>query len=106
MEQLRVLSGVSRREVLEVVEELEKDGYSAEKLIALELSEVSPEEQNNIWTAYELIGDNFLKPVLYKAYGDNFVPADGLDLYYERLRLIRIRFRREHPAALGIVTPQ
>lgn len=106
MEQLRVLSGVSRREVLEVVEELEKDGYSAEKLIALELSEVSPEEQNNIWTAYELIGDNFLKPVLYKAYGDNFVPADGLDLYYERLRLIRIRFRREHPAAVGMVTPQ
>ncbi|NQX48175.1 HRDC domain-containing protein [Paenibacillus tritici] len=104
MEQLTALSGVSRREVLEVVEELEKDGYSAEKLIAFELSEVTSEEQNNIWTAYELIGDNFLKPVLYKVYGEDFAPADGLDLYYERLRLIRLRLRREQPATLGMAT--
>ncbi|MNC78799.1 hypothetical protein D3C75_1311010 [compost metagenome] len=40
------------------------------------------------------MGDTFLKPALYKAYGDDFSPAEGLDLYYERLRLIRIRFRR------------
>ncbi|KAI7257522.1 hypothetical protein KC345_g10774 [Hortaea werneckii] len=104
MEQLKALSGVSRREVLEAVEELEKDGYSVEKLIALELSEVTSIEQNNIWTAYELIGDTFLKPVLYKAYGEDFSPAEGLDIYYERLRLIRIRFRREHTAQLGLAT--
>lgn len=104
MEQLKGLSGVSRREVLEAVEELEKDGYSVEKLIALELSEVTSQEQNNIWTAYELIGDTFLKPVLYKAYGEDFSPAEGLDMYYERLRLIRIRFRREQPAGLGLAT--
>jgi hypothetical protein len=104
MEQLKVLSGITRREVLEAVEELEKDGYSVEKLIELELSEVTAHEQNNIWTAYELIGDTFLKPVLYKAYGEDFAPAEGLDLYYERLRLIRIRFRREQTARLGLAT--
>jgi len=104
MEQLKALSGVSRREVLEAVEELEKDGYSTEKLIAFELSEVTSMEQSNIWTAYELIGDTFLKPVLYKAYGEDFSPAEGLDLYYERLRLIRIRFRREQTGQLGLAT--
>ncbi|MEK4063635.1 MULTISPECIES: HRDC domain-containing protein [Paenibacillus] len=94
MDQLKTTSGVSRREVLEAVEELEKDGYSVEKLIELELQGISPNEQDSIWTAYELLGDSFLKPVLYKAYGEEFSPAEGLDMYYERLRLIRIRFRR------------
>jgi hypothetical protein len=104
MEQLKAASGVSRREVLESVEELEKEGYSVEKLIELELRGVSADEQNSIWTAYELMGDSYLKPALYKAYGENFSPAEGLDLYYERLRLIRIRFRRTQEARMGFAT--
>ncbi|MNE58302.1 hypothetical protein D3C80_1533230 [compost metagenome] len=104
MEQLKASSGVSRREVLESVEELEKEGYSVEKLIELELREVTEDEQNRIWTAYELMGDSYLKPALYKAYGENFSPAEGLDLYYERLRLIRIRFRRIQDAGVGMAT--
>lgn len=102
MEQLKATSGVSRREVLEAIEELEKDGYSVEKLIEAELKEISQDEVNKIWTAYELLGDAFLKPVLYKAYGEAFSPDEGLDLYYERLRLIRIRFRREHEHEAGL----
>ncbi|MBW4085341.1 HRDC domain-containing protein [Paenibacillus sp. S150] len=104
MEQLQVQSGASRREVLEAVEELEREGYSAEKLIALELSGVSSGEQESVWAAYELLGDTFLKPVLYQAYGEAFSPPEGLDIYYERLRLIRIRYRREQAASLGIAT--
>lgn len=104
MEQLKASSGVSRREVLESVEELEKDGYSVEKLIELELREVPAEEQNSIWTAYELMGDSYLKPALYKVYGEDFSPAEGLDLYYERLRLIRIRFRRTQQPGMGMAT--
>lgn len=104
IEELKALSGVSRREVLEAVEELEKDGYSVEKLIAYELRDVSPSEQVNVWAAYELMGDAFLKPVLYKAYGEAFSPAEGLDLYYERLRLIRIRYRGEQAIQLGAAT--
>ncbi|MHA6531527.1 HRDC domain-containing protein [Paenibacillus sp. BAC0078] len=102
IEQLKALSGISRREVLEGVEELEKDGYSVEKLIAYELGNVPLSEQDNIWTAFELIGDTFLKPALYKAYGEAFSPAEGLDIYYERLRLIRIRYRREQAIQLQI----
>ncbi|OKP92262.1 HRDC domain-containing protein [Paenibacillus sp. P32E] len=104
MEQLKAQGGVSRREVLEAVEELEKDGYSVEKLIALEMADVSPNEQAEVWTAYELMGDTFLKPVLYKAYGEGFSPAEGLDVYYERLRLIRIRYRRGQAVQLGVAT--
>lgn len=104
MAQLAALSGVTRREVLEVAEELEKEGYSVDKLIALELREVTSEELNQVWTAFELIGDSFLKPVLFKAYGEDFAPAEGLDRYYERLRLIRLRFRREHPGTLNAAT--
>ncbi|KWX78277.1 helicase [Paenibacillus riograndensis] len=104
IEQLKALSGISRREVLEAVEELDKDGYSVEKLIALELAEVSSSEQAGVWTAYELMGDTFLKPVLYKAYGEGFSPAEGLDMYYERLRLIRIRYRRGQSAQLEAAT--
>lgn len=98
MEELKAASGVSRREVLEAVEELEKDGYSVERLIDRELKEVSASEQSSVMTAYQLLGDTYLKPVLHKAYGEDFTPAEGVDLYYERLRLIRIRFRREQEA--------
>ncbi|ASA26176.1 HRDC domain-containing protein [Paenibacillus donghaensis] len=94
MDQLKAASGVGRRELLEAVEELEKDGYSVEKLIEQELGEVPGSEQQAIWQAYEELGDMFLKPVLHKVYGEDFAAAEGLDMYYERLRLVRIRFRR------------
>ncbi|WP_410512150.1 HRDC domain-containing protein [Paenibacillus sp. BR2-3] len=94
MEQLKEECGVSRRELLEAVEELEKDGYSVERLIALELGSMTQEQQEEVWSAYRELGDVFLKPVLYKVYGNEFSAPGGLDLYYERLRLIRIRFRR------------
>jgi hypothetical protein len=96
MEQLKEECGVSRRELLEAVEELEKDGYSAEKLIALELGSMTQQQQEEVWNAYSELGDVFLKPVLYKVYGNEFSAPGGLDLYYERLRMIRIRYRRGH----------
>jgi hypothetical protein len=42
--------------------------------------------------------------VLYKAYGEEFSPVEGLDMYYERLRLIRIRFRRGTESGVEIAT--
>lgn len=104
LEQLKGETQVGRRELLEAVEELEKDGYSVDKLIRLELEAMPQPEQDAVWKAYEELGDVFLKPVLYKVYGENFTAAEGLDGYYERLRLIRIRFRREQTAKLGLAT--
>jgi hypothetical protein len=58
---------------LKPVEELEKDGYSVEKLIELELAEC-PSRAGTVWKAYDDLGDLFLKPVLYKVYGDDLQP--------------------------------
>lgn len=96
MEQLKEECSVSRRDLLEAVEELEKDGYSVEKLLVQELDKMPQNEQEEVWNAYTELGDVFLKPVLYKVYGNEFTAPGGLDLYYERLRLIRIRYRRQY----------
>ncbi|MBT2292863.1 HRDC domain-containing protein [Paenibacillus albidus] len=102
LEQLKEQTGIGRRELLEAVEELEKDGYSVEKLIELELVTMEREQQEAAWNAYAELGDLFLKPVFHKVYGENFSASEGLDFYYERLRLIRIRFRREQADKLGV----
>jgi biotin operon repressor len=104
LEQLKLDTGISRRELLECLEDLEKDGYSVEKLIELELAGMPQPEQESVWKAYDELGDLFLKPVLYKVYGDTPPASGGLDMQYERLRLIRIRFRREQGEQLGSVT--
>lgn len=104
LEQLRENSGVNRRELIEAVEELEKEGYSVEKLIDVELGHMPQHEQEAVWNAYAELGDLFLKPVLHKVYGEDFSTTDGLDMYYERLRLIRIRYRREQSHRVGMAT--
>lgn len=98
MEELKERGACTRREVLETVEELDKEGYRVDPLIDRELSEMAPEDQKNAWEAYRELGDLLLKPVLHKVYGEQFAPAGGLEPYYERLRLLRIRFRQENGA--------
>ncbi|MNJ57692.1 hypothetical protein D3C77_532920 [compost metagenome] len=85
---------MDRREVIELLEELEKDGYSTEDLVKNELQGMPDQEQAAVLQAYEEMGDTFLKPVFQRVYGQE--AADGADreLRYERLRLMRIRFRR------------
>lgn len=104
LEELKGQSGIVRRELLEAVEELERDGYSVEKLVEAELRNMPQNEQEAVWSAYSELGDLFLKPVLYKVYGEEFTASEGLDIYYERLRLIRIRYRREHSHGIGVAT--
>ncbi|QWU18304.1 HRDC domain-containing protein [Paenibacillus sophorae] len=103
LEELKERSQYSRREILEVVEELEKDGYIVDPLIQRELMDMPPGEQEAVWNAYRELGDLFLKPVLHKVYGEDAAPEGGLEMYYERLRLIRIRFRRESTGAGAVV---
>lgn len=88
-------TGLHRREMIEAVEHLDRDGINMEKLIRKELVNVSEEEQAAIWSAYEELGDTLLKPVMLKVYGEEKATETGLDQIYERLRLIRIRFRHQ-----------
>lgn len=107
LEELKDRADLTRREILEAVEELDKDGYIVDPLIDRELEEMPFGEQKAVREAYAELGDLFLKPVLHNVYGEGFAPAGGLDLYYERLRLLRIRFRREtssYPDEHGAVT--
>ena len=51
-------------------------------------------EQQLVWDALLSVGDRYLKPVLFKVYGEEAVQGKPLDLLYDRLRLIRLRYRR------------
>lgn len=87
-------AGIERREAIELIEQLDKDGYSADRLIQMELKELPKEEQDTIWKAYEEIGDALLKPILHRVYGVEGVEGRDIDKLYEHLRLIRIQFRQ------------
>lgn len=86
-------TGLERREAIELLEALGKEGYNTDQLVGLELAEMPEGEQQAVWQAYEELGDALLKPVLQKVYGDHTADAGGVDTLYERLRLIRIRYR-------------
>ncbi len=95
LEQLSKNTGMTRRELVEQLEGLEKDGYDTEALIRLELGNLPDKELSDIWKAFEELGDTFLKPVMQRVYGEEPAVEGGLEQLYERLRLIRIRFRRQ-----------
>lgn len=92
--QLEQECGRGRKELLEVLEALEKEGYNVDQLITLELQDMPEEEQLAVWDCYTELGDSFLKPVLQRVYGQDHAAIDDLDQAYERLRMIRIRYRR------------
>lgn len=97
LSELSAKTGIERRDLIKELEELEKLGNHVEKLIILELQEVSIEDQQWVWRLYEQHGDAFLKPILEEMYGQELedIPEGvTLEALYERLRLIRIRFRR------------
>ncbi|MGG6312471.1 HRDC domain-containing protein [Paenibacillus macerans] len=92
-------AGIERREAVELLEDLEKEGYNTDDLVNSELEEMPEGEQTAVWQAYEELGDALLKPVLQKVYGSEAPDGGNLDMLYERLRLIRIRYRRHRDSA-------
>jgi hypothetical protein len=80
------------------IEQLDQEGYDFDSLITRELIEVSEDEQQLVWDALSLVGDKYLKPVLQQVYGSSEASQlnKPVDVLYERLRLIRLRFRRSH----------
>ncbi len=88
-------SGLERRELIEMMESLEKDGYDLEAVIEHEVQLVPEDQRAAVEQAYAELGDSFLKPVLKKVYGEEPPSEPGLDILYEQLRLLRIRYRRE-----------
>ncbi|PCL90775.1 HRDC domain-containing protein [Paenibacillus lautus] len=101
--ELEARTSLSRRDLVEELEGLEKEGYDTEQLLQVELNTMTAAEQENVWKAFEELGDTFLKPVLQRVYGQGQAEnaeaeeLGGTERLYERLRLIRIRFRRDQP---------
>lgn len=95
LDEISTLSKLGRRELVEFLEELEKNGYDTELLVAKELLWMTDDEQERIWNAYDELGTSFLKPILHRVYGEDPAGAGSLDALYEKLRLVRIRYRRQ-----------
>ncbi|MBD7966889.1 HRDC domain-containing protein [Paenibacillus gallinarum] len=95
LDDISALTGLNRRELVDFLEELEKSGYDTEMLIAKELTWMTDDEQELIWNAYDELGTSFLKPILHQVYGEDPAGAGPLDQLYERLRMVRIRYRRQ-----------
>ncbi|CAM4114262.1 HRDC domain-containing protein [Paenibacillus alkaliterrae] len=96
LDQLEAELELSRRELLDRIEQMEQEGYDFESLVARELAPVPEDEQQLVWDALSLVGDKYLKPVLQQVYGspETTESNNSVDQLYERLRLIRLRFRR------------
>ncbi|HZG74419.1 MAG TPA: HRDC domain-containing protein [Paenibacillus sp.] len=95
LETLKTSASLPRREALAMLEELEKEGYDVEPVIAVETKDVPAEQLARVMQLFAQAGDKYLKPILQKLNEEELwkdVPADRA---YERLRLLRIRFRRE-----------
>ncbi|MBP3962048.1 HRDC domain-containing protein [Paenibacillus lignilyticus] len=96
LEGLIAQTDLPRRDLMERIEKLETEGYDMEPLIERELESMPESEQQLVWDAYIAVGDRYLKPVLQRVYGEEAVQGKGksIDLIYDRLRLIRLRYRR------------
>ncbi|MCC3377092.1 HRDC domain-containing protein [Cohnella sp. REN36] len=92
---------LSRRELLERIERLDDDGYDVLPLVELELRDIPEAERDGAILAMSELGDRYLKPLQKRVYGP---PAEGseaeVERQYEKLRLVRIRFRRDRKVAV------
>lgn len=101
LDELQAELQLQRRVLLERIEKLESEGYDLEPLIERELAHVPEDEQRQVWEALLSVGDRYLKPVLHKVYGEDSEKGKPLDSLYDRLRLIRLRYRRTKDLAVS-----
>ena len=90
LDELAGKTGLTRRELVEQLEVLEKEGYDTDRLVQAELAHVPDAEQSAVRKALEELGGSFLKPVLQRAYGEEAAEGKDTEQLYERIRLIRI----------------
>ncbi|THF76103.1 HRDC domain-containing protein [Cohnella fermenti] len=89
--------GIPRRMLVERIDRLDEEGYDVLPLVARELAEVAAEEIDQVETAMQELGDRYLKPIYQRLYAADGAPsgaAGQAERQYEKLRMIRIRFRR------------
>ncbi|TJY41028.1 aldolase [Cohnella pontilimi] len=90
----------TRRQLVERIERLDDEGYDVLPIIDRELTTVSNEEWTQASEAMAQLGDRYLKPLLHKLYGETAAGDKEVERHYEKLRMMRIRFRRERQTAI------
>ncbi|WP_027091622.1 HRDC domain-containing protein [Cohnella thermotolerans] len=92
--------GVPRRVLAERIDRLDEEGYDVLPLVERELAELDGEELSQAEAALRELGDRYLKPLYQRLYGAREAAAQEAERHYEKLRLLRIRFRRARVQAV------
>ena len=100
IEELKQDSRMTRREVIQWIEELDKEGYDVQIPVIKELEAVNEQEKSKAWDGFARQGTRYLKPVLEQLYDVSKLNGTELSAAYEWLRLLRIQYKREQDTAL------
>ncbi|MVO98983.1 HRDC domain-containing protein [Paenibacillus lutrae] len=92
---LRAELAFSSRELVDLLEELEREGYDVLASVEKELMNVPADQLAEAEKLFADLGDRYLKPVLQGLYGENLPDAPTADQVYEWLRLLRFKVRKE-----------
>ncbi|MFF2483708.1 HRDC domain-containing protein [Paenibacillus sp. NPDC058071] len=101
LEQLQSELELSRRELMDRIEQLDKEGYDFEGMVARELASMPQPEHEQILLAFAQEGDRYLKPVLQQVYGSESVKEKQVEVLYEKLRLVRLQYRKSNSRAIS-----
>jgi hypothetical protein len=95
LDDLQAMLELDRRELVERIEQLDREGYDMGPLLDKELDRLPEEERAKIAEAIQSVGDRYLKPILKQVYSEAELDGKPLDPIYERLRLMRIRYKKQ-----------
>jgi biotin operon repressor len=85
----------SRRDILNHVEQLDRDGHDVARLVETELSQVKPELREAAQRLFGELGDRYLKPIVTRLLPGAEPGDKQVERTYEWLRLERIRLRHQ-----------
>lgn len=85
---------IERRELVALLEELDKEGSNISAVVEQEIKERHPSEWKRAAQVFAKLGDRYLKPVMLELYPDKKMKDKELASTYEWLRLCRLKYRR------------
>ncbi|WP_158630079.1 HRDC domain-containing protein [Cohnella sp. AR92] len=91
--------GLSRRMLVERIDRLDEEGYDVLPIVDQELASVAEGEIEQAEIAMKELGDRYLKPLYQRLYSSEAAGGGQAEQHYERLRMIRIRYRRKRTTA-------
>ncbi|SHE14248.1 ATP-dependent DNA helicase RecQ [Chlamydia abortus] len=94
LDQIASELAMERRELILLLEELDRDGYDVGPFIEMELQAVAKTEQKQAEKLFRDIGHRYLKPVVQQLYTEDELKQRDVSQIYDWLRLYRLKYRR------------